>query len=200
MSTSIPPSLFKEVFHITGLWVLDAIGSALMSGYVMSSCFLTCCGRAPHQKATVSTPLFYRGPSPSLLFFFCHGAGGKRTAAAWCWSRWCFWEFPVWLQVTLQLTKNTFKKFKLHSFDSGDILDSDFLFNACSSWFINTYATWKYLSQALYSQRDTKPSLLWSSQAFQVGAAQCVDHHETLQKTSLFNPSSNLGPSLSLLF
>lgn len=97
ISTSIPSSLFKEVVHITGPWVLDAIDSALMSGNVMSSCFLTCSGRAPHQKATVLTPPFYRGPSPSLLFFFCLGAGGKWTAAMWCWSRWCFWELPVWL-------------------------------------------------------------------------------------------------------
>lgn len=116
ISMSIPPSLFREVFHISEPWVLDAIGSALMSGYVMSSSFLTCCDRTPHQKARVLTLLFYRGPSQSLLFFFCLGAGGRWTAAVLYWSRWCFWEFPV----VLQRTTRGFKNFKWHSFDFVD--------------------------------------------------------------------------------
>lgn len=95
-----PAQFFREVFHITEPWVLDAIGSALMSGYVMSSSFLTCCGQTPHQKARVLTSLFYGGPSCSLLFLFCLGAGGRGTAAAFYWSRWCSWEFPVMLHRT----------------------------------------------------------------------------------------------------
>lgn len=123
ITTSIPPSLFREVFHITEPWVLNAISSALMSGYVMSSSFLTCCGRTPHQKARVLTPLFYRGPLPSLLFFFCLGAGGKWTAAALHWSRWCFWEFPV----MLQRTTSGFKNFKWPFFKLVDSGNSTFM-------------------------------------------------------------------------
>lgn len=70
ISKSILPSVFRKLFRITEPRVLDAIGSALMSGFEVSSSFLTFCGQTPHQKATVLTPPFYRGPFLGLVFFF----------------------------------------------------------------------------------------------------------------------------------